>query len=104
MNASIDCVWFLLRQGLAFRGHDEGETSKNIGNFIELLQFLADHNKIIEVVTFKNVPENLKLTSPDIQKDIVNSAATETTKLIVSDIGDDFFSVLVNESRDVSIK
>ncbi|KAL6501342.1 hypothetical protein OROHE_024989 [Orobanche hederae] len=104
LNASIDCVRFLLRQGLAFIGHDEGETSKNRGNFIELLQFLADHNKSIEAVTFKNAPENLKLTSPDIQKDIVNVAATETTKLIVSDLGDDFFSVLVDESRDVSIK
>ncbi|KAL6522340.1 hypothetical protein OROHE_016893 [Orobanche hederae] len=104
LNASIDCVRFLLKQGLAFRGHDEGETSKNRGNFIELLQFLADHNKSIEAVTFKNAPENLKLTSPDIQKDIVNAAATETTKLIVSDLGDDFFSVLVDESHDVSIK
>ncbi|KAJ9552299.1 hypothetical protein OSB04_016344 [Centaurea solstitialis] len=104
LNTSIDCVRFLLRRGLAFRGHDEGETSKNRGNFIELLQFLADHNKSIEVVTFKNALENLKLTSPDIQKDIVNAAATEITKLIVSDLGDDFFLVLVDESRDVSIK
>ncbi|KAJ9537272.1 hypothetical protein OSB04_030005 [Centaurea solstitialis] len=104
LNASIDCVRFLLRQGLAFRGHDEGETSKNRGNFMELLQFLADHNESIEAVAFKNAPENLKLTSPDIQKDIVNAAATETTKLIVNDLGNDFFSVLVDESRDVSIK
>ncbi|KAJ9557363.1 hypothetical protein OSB04_011977 [Centaurea solstitialis] len=88
LNASIDRVRFLLRQGLAFRG-----------NYIELLQFLADHNKSIEAVTFKNAPENLKLTSPDIQKDIVNAAAAETTKLIVSDLGDDFFWILVDESH-----
>ena len=25
LNASVDCVRFLLRQGLAFRGHDESE-------------------------------------------------------------------------------
>ncbi|KAJ9545408.1 hypothetical protein OSB04_025115 [Centaurea solstitialis] len=104
LSASIDCVRFLLRQGLAFRGHDEGETSKNRGKFIELLQFFADHNNNIEAVTFKNAPENHKLTSSDIQKDIVNTAAIETTKLIVNDLGDDFFSVLVDESRDVSIK
>ncbi|KAL8502360.1 hypothetical protein ACS0TY_021487 [Phlomoides rotata] len=29
LNASIDCVRFLLRQGLAFRGDDESETSIN---------------------------------------------------------------------------
>ncbi|KAJ9558445.1 hypothetical protein OSB04_013059 [Centaurea solstitialis] len=102
--ASIDCIRFLLRQGLAFRGHDECEDSNNRGNFLELLQFLADHNESVKAVTFKNAPSNLKLTSPDIQKDIVNVVATETTKLIVSDLGDDYFAVLIDESRDVSIK
>ena len=33
--ASIDCVRFLLHQGLAFRGHDESSDSKNMGNFKE---------------------------------------------------------------------
>lgn len=33
LNASVDCARFLLRQGLAFRGHDESEYSKNQGNF-----------------------------------------------------------------------
>ena len=35
-NASVDCVRFLLRQGLAFHGHDESEYSSNQGNFLEL--------------------------------------------------------------------
>ncbi|XP_023754831.2 uncharacterized protein LOC111903287 [Lactuca sativa] len=104
LDASIDCIRFLLRHGLAFRGHDESETSANRGNFIELLQFLADHNLSIKDVTFNNAPLNLKLTSPDIQKDIVHAAAMETTKLIINDIGECFFSLLVDESRDISIK
>ncbi|XP_022857852.1 zinc finger MYM-type protein 5-like [Olea europaea var. sylvestris] len=29
LNASIDCVRFLLRQGMAFHGHDESEDSNN---------------------------------------------------------------------------
>ncbi|KAL4586505.1 hypothetical protein LXL04_011141 [Taraxacum kok-saghyz] len=102
--ATIDCIRFLLRQGLAFRGNNENETSINRGNFIELLQFLADHNESIEAVTLKNAPLNLKLTSPDIQKDIVHAAAIETTKLIINDIGESFFSILIDESRDISIK
>ncbi|KAL4592042.1 hypothetical protein LXL04_005021 [Taraxacum kok-saghyz] len=102
--ATIDCIRFLLRQGLAFRGNNENETSINRGNFIELLQFLADHNQSIEAVTLKNAPLNLKLTSPDIQKDIVHAAAIETTKLIINDIGESFFSIIVDESRDISIK
>ncbi|XP_031272297.1 uncharacterized protein LOC116130726 [Pistacia vera] len=48
--------------------------------------------------------EDSKNQVPVIQKDIVNTAANEITKAIISDLGDDIFSVLIDESRDVSIK
>ncbi|KAL5577492.1 hypothetical protein UlMin_019191 [Ulmus minor] len=83
LTASVDCIRFLIRQGLAFRGHDESEDSTNQGNFLELLNFLADHNEEVRVVALKNAPEKLRLTSLKIQKDIVSA----------------FY-----ESRDVSIK
>ncbi|KAJ8763974.1 hypothetical protein K2173_004837 [Erythroxylum novogranatense] len=56
----------------------------------------------IRNVVLGNAPENLKLTSPNIQRDIINAAAFETTKAIILDIGDDLFSILVDECRDVS--
>lgn len=104
LNASVDCVRFLLRQGLAFRGHDESEHSANQGNFLELLKFLCAHNDAIENVSLDKAPENNKLTSPDIQKDIVSAAAAITLDVIIKDIGDALFAVLVDESRDVSMK
>lgn len=61
LTASIDCIRFLVRQGLPFRGHDESTASLNHGNFLELLRFLADHNEDINRVTLDNAPENLKL-------------------------------------------
>ncbi|XP_021310965.1 uncharacterized protein LOC110433360 [Sorghum bicolor] len=45
LNTSIDAVRYLLHQGLAFRGHDESEKSKNKGNFRELVQLLAKQNE-----------------------------------------------------------
>ncbi|XP_031274098.1 zinc finger MYM-type protein 1-like [Pistacia vera] len=104
LTASIFCIIFLLRQGLAFFGHDETEDSKNQCSFLGLLHFLAQHNEHFKSVALKNAPGNLKLIAPVIQKDIVNDAANETTKAIISDLGDDIFSVLIDESRDVSIK
>nr|XP_028945128.1 zinc finger MYM-type protein 1-like [Malus domestica] len=89
---------------LAFRGNDESERSSNHGNFLELPQFLADHNEDVKAVTLKNAPDNHKLTSPDIQKDIVNACATETIKAIIEDVGTSLFSILIDESRDVSTK
>ncbi|XP_062116521.1 uncharacterized protein LOC133830545 [Humulus lupulus] len=40
----------------------------------------------------------------DMLKDIVNAAAVETTNIIIKGIGDSLFSILVDESRDISTK
>ncbi|QHO43849.1 Zinc finger MYM-type protein [Arachis hypogaea] len=103
LTATIDCIRFLLRQGLAFRGNDETDDSVNQGNFLELLNFLLQHNEEIDRA-FKNARGNLKLRAPSIQKDIVRAAASETTKVIANDLGDELFAVLIDEVRDISIK
>jgi hypothetical protein len=38
LTYSLRCLRFLLKQGLAFRGHDETEESQNRGNCLELLK------------------------------------------------------------------
>ncbi|XP_029150698.1 uncharacterized protein [Arachis hypogaea] len=103
LTATIDCIIFLLRHGLAFCGNDEIYDSVNQGNFLELLNFLAQHNEEIDRA-FKIARGNLKLRAFSIQKDIVRAAASETTKAIVNDLGDELFAVLVDEARDISIK
>ncbi|XP_075665249.1 uncharacterized protein LOC142634885 [Castanea sativa] len=103
LNAIVDCVRFLLFRGLAFRGHDESQGSSDKGNFLELLQFLGDHNESINEV-MQNTWKNCKLTHPDIQKGMVNAIAHETSKAIIEDLGNGFFSILVDESRDISMK
>ncbi|KAK1377581.1 Zinc finger MYM-type protein 1-like protein [Heracleum sosnowskyi] len=104
LESSVDSIRFLLRQGLPFCGHDESSYSSNQGNFLELLKFMGCLNKDIKYVTLQNALENGKLISPDIQKDIANAAAIETINVIIKDIGDSLFSVLVDESRDISMK
>ena len=52
----------------------------------------------------KNALENLKLTSPNIQKDIVNVVVVETVNTIIEDIGDSLFFILIDESCDISTK
>ena len=44
------------------------------------------------------------MTAPTIQKDIVSAAAMETISVIISDLGDALFSILIDEARDISIK
>ncbi|XP_022883157.1 zinc finger MYM-type protein 1-like [Olea europaea var. sylvestris] len=90
--------------GHSFRGHDESEDSSNPGNFLVQLQFLAAHNEAFNAITLGNAPHNCKLTSPDVQKDIVNACAIETINVIIKDVGESLFSILVDESCDVSMK
>lgn len=104
LGASVDCVRYLLCGGLPFRGHDESEDSISKGNFLELLKFLADHNESINKVVLGNTPKNNKISHSDIQKDIANAAACETTNAIIKDLDNDLFSILVDESRDISVK
>ncbi|KAK7320132.1 hypothetical protein RJT34_04866 [Clitoria ternatea] len=103
LTAIVDCIRFLLCQGLAFRGNDESTSSCNKGNFLELLDFLTNHNEAIHKV-LKNARGNLKLVAPTIQKDIVRAFTNETTKAILDDLGDKLFTILIDESRDISVK
>ncbi|XP_023743007.2 uncharacterized protein LOC111891158 [Lactuca sativa] len=91
---------FLLKNMLTFRGHDESDGSLSKGLFIEQLSFLRDHNESIYNVTLQNAPKNEKLTSPKIQKEIVQCFSKEIIKSICEEIGKDVFAILVDESSD----
>ncbi|CAN1821361.1 Zinc finger MYM-type protein 1 [Linum perenne] len=104
LEASLNCIKFLLHNGLPFHGHDESEFSSNKGCFLELLEFHARGRDSIQRVVLENAPRNQRMTSPDIQKDIVHAIASEITKAIIKDLENDFFCILVDEARDVSIK
>lgn len=103
LNVIVDCIRFLLCWGLAFCGYDESQCSSDKGNFLELLQFLGDHNESINKVLQKT-PKNCKLTHHEIQKDIVNAIARETSKAIIKDLDNGFFSILVDELCDILVK
>ena len=103
LTSVLACTRFLLMQGLAFRGHDESASSLNKGNFRELINWVND--KIKEVMdAFNRAPRNCIMISPHIQKDLTKSCAQEITERIIGEIGDRNFSILIDESRDISVK
>lgn len=59
LTAILDVARFLLRQGLAFRGHDESSSSRNKGNFLELLQWYCERDERIAKTLNANAPGNL---------------------------------------------
>ncbi|XP_059651789.1 uncharacterized protein LOC132299284 isoform X1 [Cornus florida] len=100
LNASIDSVRFVVKQGLAFRVISEFEDSSIQKDFLPFLRCLADYNENVKSVVLNNAPENLL----ELQKDITNVTATETVNLIIKDIGDAFFSILIGDSYDISME
>ncbi|XP_022873117.1 zinc finger MYM-type protein 1-like, partial [Olea europaea var. sylvestris] len=103
-TAVLDCIRFLLMQELLSRGHDELKESLNKENLIELLNWYAARRKKINEVLFNNAPGNDQMTSPSIHKDLVNCCEVETTMSMINEMDDSLFSILVDESRDNSIK
>jgi hypothetical protein len=89
---------------LAFRGHNEKEDSRNKGNFLELLEWLAANNEEVNKLVLKNAPGNCSLTCPDIQKEIIQCCAIHTRRQFIEELGDDNYAILANECSDVSHK
>ncbi|XP_039133325.1 zinc finger MYM-type protein 1-like [Dioscorea cayenensis subsp. rotundata] len=104
LTAVLDVTRFLLKQGLAFRGHDESSSSLNKGNFLELLEWYSLRNDKVFRAVNQNAPGNNQMTSPKVQKELVNACVAEITCAIVDDIGDKYFSIMIDEARDVSVK
>ncbi|WVZ85433.1 hypothetical protein U9M48_032362, partial [Paspalum notatum var. saurae] len=103
LTVILALVRFFLLQALAFRGHDESRTSPNKKNFLELTDWLKMRYEGVKNL-LDNASRNNFPTSPYVQKDMCEVCAKQTTKAISDDIGDKNFSILVDESRDASIK
>ncbi|WVZ59232.1 hypothetical protein U9M48_009414 [Paspalum notatum var. saurae] len=103
VTASLDIATFLLMQGHAIRGHDKSSSSQNNGNFLEMLEWYKTRKEEVKAAFDELCPTNARMTSHTIQKDLAKSCAREITQVIKEEIGDSLFSVLIDESRDISI-
>jgi hypothetical protein len=103
LASTLRCSRFLLKQGMPFRGHNESSDSLNKGNLLELIDFLKDNNEEVRDA-YDRGGSNCKMTSQKVQKDLARCCAEEITEAILTEIGDRQFSVLIDESRDISVK
>lgn len=104
LDTSLGIVSYLTLQGEPFRGHDESVCSMNKGNFLEILDWYKERNNEVKIAFDELCPKNAQLTSPTIQKEIAKELAEGVSRAIKKEMGDGLFSVLIDESRDISIK
>jgi hypothetical protein len=104
LETSLGIVSYLVLQGEPFWGHDESSTSLNRCNFLELLDWYKQRNDEVKHAFDELCPKNAKMTSGTIQKELASCCAEAITKAIKEEMGDCLFTIIVDESRDISIK
>jgi len=98
----MDCLLFLAKQGLAFRGHTESSESSNRGNFIELVYFMSCYNPQLKSWLEKH-PGNVTYMSAEIQNEFINIAAERIRNQVSTDVRNaGYFSLICDEVSDVS--
>ena len=98
----IEVLILCSKQEIAFRGHDEGETSLNRGNFREILGLVASHDCVVEE-RLSHGPRNAKYTSPTIQNNIISIMATLVRRSICASVQkSEMYSIIVDETKDLS--
>ena len=95
----IETVHVLAKQGIPFRGHDEDDkTSKNLGNFKELIKFHCRH------IPYLNEYSESKIavyTSPKIQNEIIHLIAKQIINIYLPN---QYYSIICDETMDLSRK
>jgi hypothetical protein len=103
VTSSLDVASFLIAQAHSFRGHNESPSSLNRGNFLEMIEWHKKRNEEVRLAFEELCPLNAQMLSHKIQKDLCASFAREIKEVIKKEIGNKLFSVLIDESRDISI-
>lgn len=100
--ALAEILLLCAQQDIALRGHRESPESINRGNFLEILQVVASHDKLIEE-KLRSCARNAIYTSPQIQNTMLETMGDIVRNRICSEVRNAvMFSVLVDETKDIS--
>ena len=86
------------RQGLPFRGSDEGQDSTNRGNFLACMELLKEFDPFLQKY---NPPSNATYISPTSQNEMIECCAQEVNSVIVSEMTKSkMYAIMADEARD----
>uniref|UniRef100_A0ACD5TQI6 Uncharacterized protein n=1 Tax=Avena sativa TaxID=4498 RepID=A0ACD5TQI6_AVESA len=100
MAAGLSCARLLLSQGLPFYELEEWRNPGNKGNFVEMLNWHLNDFKSVGPPIIENALCYDELTSLEVQKILVRCCAEVCAQTIVAEIGDSYFSVLIDKPHD----
>ncbi|TKS92313.1 Zinc finger MYM-type protein 1 [Collichthys lucidus] len=90
-------------QNVSQRGHRESEGSNNPGNFLAILEAIANHDPLIKKRLKGH--HNAKYTSKNIQNEILETLAEMVQQQIINEVKQSqVFSVIADETKDLQKK
>ncbi|XP_030214602.1 zinc finger MYM-type protein 1-like isoform X3 [Gadus morhua] len=106
----MDITLFLAKQALAFRGNEEGLSSSNRGNFLNLVDLLGQYDSVLglhlDVVKEKQTSNQrcqVSLLSNRTQNDLIKALSVYVKRIIQKEVTEaSQFSILLDETTDVS--
>ena len=110
IESLLKTVIFCGRQGLAFRGHSDDHVSlndfeeRNVGNFLELLRFRAEHDHIL-AKHLQSAPRNATYTSKTVQNKMIDVVGTVIRSDIIKEVKKSkYYTLIADEVTDISNK
>ncbi|TVT98773.1 hypothetical protein EJB05_55901, partial [Eragrostis curvula] len=104
LRISLVCARYLLRQGIPFYHIDPSYTWDK-GHFLEMVDWYQGFDKNVKRAFDMLGPDRChEMASIQFQKDMVKACAEEVAQAIREEIGDSRFSVLIDDTTDISNK
>ena len=90
---------YCAEQGIALRGHDEGSTSLNPGNFKSLIIFLSRHCPIVKR-RLQESSSTATWLSPSFQNEIIGFLDDQLCSMIKQELQEaNYYIVLADETK-----
>jgi hypothetical protein len=102
LKTIIEVLLYCAFQEIALRGHRESESSRNRGNFMELLHIISNHDTVIKG-RLHDGPRNALYPSHHIQDELLKILSEKVIQIICQKVKQaEFYSIIVDESRDTA--
>lgn len=103
LKVVLDIVLLCAKQDIPLRGHREDADALNRGNFLELFKFMCKYDPQIQS-RLEQLPRNGTLMSPDVQNELLESAASLLLRKIKAEIREPgtYYALMADEYKDES--
>lgn len=104
----LDCITFLAKQNLPFRGHRENlslGSDKNSGNFLELMKLLGKYDPVMRehLTKFSMGTLSVSYLSPDIQNEFIEILGSSVRSSIIDSVKQaKYFTIMFDSTPDLS--